>query len=306
MSTTLPITPDELLTTTRAVRRRIDCDRPVEREVIEELLTIALQAPTASNMQPWSFVVVTDPDTKAAIGEWYRKSWAAYEEMPFAAGNLPYEEPDRRSLQQRVMSSAAYLAKNYERMPVFIIPCLGMRPEAIDLPQSLVQATLYSSVIQAAWSIQLAARARGLGSCWTTLHLLHEREIGEIAGIPPASADGAADRLGYCKGTRLQVGPRARTLSTKVHWERSVGAPAPSRGLHEASRRYGQRSLASFGVTPRLARGGGRRTRGGPRGGGRSSRGVTNPPDRSSGSVGRERRHGSGAASTAIVTVRAR
>lgn len=219
MSTALPITPDELLTTTRAVRRRIDCERPVEREVIEELLTIALQAPTASNMQPWSFVVVTDPDTKAAIAEWYRKSWAAYEQMPFAAGNLPYEEPDRKALQKRVMSSAAYLAENYQRMPVFIIPCLGMRPEAIDLPQAFVQATLYSSVIQAAWSIQLAARARGLGSCWTTLHLLHEREIGEILAIPPEIGQTGLLTLGWCTGSDFKPAPR-EDLDTKVHWER--------------------------------------------------------------------------------------
>jgi nitroreductase len=217
----LPLTPDELLTTTRAVRRRIDCDRPVEREVVEECLQIALQAPTASNMQPWSFVVVTDPDRKAAIAEWYRKSWAAYEEMPFAAGNLPYEDPDRKALQQRVMDSATYLAHNFERMPVFVIPCLGMRPESLpDLSPSFVQATLYSSVIQAAWSLQLAARARGLGSCWTTLHLLYEREIGEILGIPyDQVCQAGLLTMGYCRGgAEFRPGPR-EPLESKIHWE---------------------------------------------------------------------------------------
>lgn len=219
-TTLLPLTPHELLTTTRAVRRRIDCDRPVAREVIEECLQIALQAPTASNMQPWSFVVVTDPDKKKAIGDWYRKSWAAYETMPFAASNLPYEEPERKALQQRVMTSAAYLAENFERMPVFVIPCLGMRPEAIpDLPPAFVQATLYSSVIQAVWSFQLAARHRGLGSCWTTLHLLHEREIGEVVGIPcDEVVQAGLLTLGYTKGTGFRPGPR-EPLATKVHWE---------------------------------------------------------------------------------------
>jgi nitroreductase len=220
MSTTLPFGPDELLTTTRAVRRRIDLERPVEREVIEECLGIALQAPTASNMQPWSFVVVTDGARKAAIAEWYRKSWAAYEEMPFAAGNLVYEDQGRNALQQRVMASASYLAQNYERMPVFVIPCLAMRPEAIpDLSPAFVQATLYSSVIQAVWSLQLAARARGLGSCWTTLHLLHEREIGEVLGIPYEIAQTGLLTLGYTKGTTFKPGPR-EPLATKIHWER--------------------------------------------------------------------------------------
>jgi len=217
-TTQIPLTPDELLTTTRAVRRRIDLDRPVDREVVEEVLEIALQAPTASNMQPWSFVVVTEPDKKAAIAEWYRKSWAAYEEMPFAAANLPYDDPARKALQQRVMDSATYLAEHFERMPVFVIPCLGMRPEAIDLPASFVQATLYSSVIQAAWSLQLAARARGLGSCWTTLHLLYEREIGEILGIPYEVVQTGLLTLGHAKGTDFRPGPR-EPLETKVHWE---------------------------------------------------------------------------------------
>ena len=220
MATLLPLSLDELLTTTRAVRKRIDCDRPVERELVEECLRIALQAPTASNMQPWSFVIVTDPERKAAIGEWYRKSWAAYEEMPFAAGNLPYEDPQRKALQGRVMDSAGYLAANYERMPVFVIPCFSPRPEAIPgLSPSFVQATLYSSVIQAAWSLQLAARARGLGSCWTTLHLLYEREIGEILGIPfDEVAQAGLITLGYTKGTDFKPGPR-EPLESKVHWD---------------------------------------------------------------------------------------
>ena len=72
------LTPDELLTTTRAVRRRLDFDRPVPREVLEECIAVALQAPSASNSQPWSFVVVTDPDRKAAIAAWYLKSYDAY------------------------------------------------------------------------------------------------------------------------------------------------------------------------------------------------------------------------------------
>src|SRR6478609_658590 len=82
----LELTPDELLSTTRAVRKRLDLERPVEREVLEECLQLAQQAPTASFSQNWHFVVVTDADKRAALGEIWRQVAYAYLER---RGGLP-------------------------------------------------------------------------------------------------------------------------------------------------------------------------------------------------------------------------
>src|SRR5262245_16290197 len=106
MSAQLPLTPDGLLTTTRAVRKRLDFTRPVERAVLEECLTIAQQAPTGSNLQNWHFVVVTDPNKRQALADVYRKGWAIYESLPLAAGNLTFADPHRNAQQARVMASA--------------------------------------------------------------------------------------------------------------------------------------------------------------------------------------------------------
>src|SRR5688572_8649457 len=109
-SPTQSLTPDELLTTTRAVRKRLDFSRPVERPVLEECLNIALQAPTASNMQHWRFVVVTDAAKRAVLAELYRKAWDIYVTMPIAAPNLKFDDPARNEGQIRVTDSAQYLA----------------------------------------------------------------------------------------------------------------------------------------------------------------------------------------------------
>src|SRR5262245_59824427 len=121
------LNPDELLTTTRAVRRRLDFERPVERSTIEECLRIALQAPTGGNRQRWHFVVVTDPVKRAAIAELYRKAWAVYLTTPTAAPYLRFDDPTRDAVQRRVGDSAQYLADNLERVPVLLVPCFPGR-----------------------------------------------------------------------------------------------------------------------------------------------------------------------------------
>jgi len=151
----LPLSPDELLTTTRAVRKRLDFDRPVERSVIEECLQIAIQAPTGSNLQRWHFVVVTDQAKRRAIAELYRKSWANYLTSPTAATNLRFDDPTRDKVQQRVGESAQYLADHLERAPVFLVPCFVGR---IDGQPSSAQAGTWGSILPAVWSFKLAAR----------------------------------------------------------------------------------------------------------------------------------------------------
>ena len=214
---TLPLSPDELLGTTRAVRRRLDLARPVERSVIEECLQLAQQAPTASNGQRWHFVVVTDPEKRRALAELYRRAWAVYETMPVAAGNLRFNDPVRDATQQRVMTSARYLAEQLHAVPVHVIPCITPRPDT--LPSHLLQASVYGSIIPAAWSFMLAARARGLGSSWTTLHLMHEAEAATLLGIPFAEmAQVALIPVAYTTSTAFRPAPRT-ALAGMVHWD---------------------------------------------------------------------------------------
>ncbi len=161
---------DEVLTTTRAVRRRLDLDRPVEPAVITECLRLAAQAPTGGNVQSWRFVVVTDPELRSGVAEYYRKGAQDY----LAAGVARA----KTDAQRRVAQSSVHLMENLHRVPVHVIPCMKGRPPEGN------QAGYYGSILPAVWSFALALRSRGLGSVWTTLHLAHETEVAELLGIP--------------------------------------------------------------------------------------------------------------------------
>src|SRR5262249_58366953 len=163
---------EHTLSTTRAVRKRMDLGRPVPHEVIVECLQLAVQAPTGGNRQGWQWVVVTDATKRRQIGEWYRESWYEYA----SAGRPSYAEDDpRRAQLPRVVTSARYLADHMGDVPVMVIPCHEGR---VDRPGTSNReiAGLYGSVLPAAWSFMLAARARGLGTAWATLPLKYERE----------------------------------------------------------------------------------------------------------------------------------
>ena len=197
---------DEVLSTTRAVRRRMDLDRPVPIDVVRECVELALQAPSGSNAQGWHFVVVTDEAKREALGAIYRKAFDVYETMPFAAGNLHFDDPTRNDQQQRVQSSARYLAVIMGRCPVLVVPCMEGR---VDGMPGWVSASQLGSIIPAAWSFCLAARARGLGTSWTSLHLMHEQEAAELLGIPYDTISQAALLpLAYTKGTDFKPGHR--------------------------------------------------------------------------------------------------
>jgi nitroreductase len=207
MSTDLTpgLTPDELLTTTRSVRKRLDLDRPVPIELVRECLEIALQAPTASNQQNWHFVVATDADQRSAIGEYYRRSFVEYAASEHFAGNLHADDPARAAVQTRVGDSAVYLAERMGQAPVLVIPCIDSG--GAELPAAN-QAGLWGSILPAAWSYMLAARARGLGVAWTTLHLRFEAEISELLGIPNGVRQGALLPTAYFTGTTFRPAPR--------------------------------------------------------------------------------------------------
>ena len=206
------LTPDELLSTTRAVRRRLDLERPVEREVLEECLRLAQQAPTAAYREDWHFVVVTDADTRAALGELWRKAARGYlARRPQAAAGLLVSDT------RRLLRSVAHLVKHIGDVPVHVIPCIGGRT---DGQPAAAQASPWGTIVPAAWSFMLAARARGLGTVWTTFHLAYEEEAAGLLGIPYEQVmQVALIPVAYTIGTDFRPA-RRKPLETMVHWDR--------------------------------------------------------------------------------------
>ncbi|OLT12543.1 nitroreductase [Pseudonocardia sp. CNS-139] len=199
---TLPLTPDELLTTTRSVRKRLDLSRPVPLELVRECIEIALQAPSGGNQQGWHWVVVTDPELRRQVGDYYLRSYTRYREAR-AARNAALG-PDKEAVMARVASSSDHLAEHMGDVPVLVLACLAARPEL----SGENQAPLWGSLLPAAWSYQLAARARGLGSAWTTLHMAYEKEVAELLGIPPEVRQGVLLPTAYYTGETFKPAPR--------------------------------------------------------------------------------------------------
>lgn len=213
---TLPLMPDELLTTTRSVRKRLDLTRPVPPELVRECLEIALQAPSGSNRQGWHWVVVTDPGARAKVGEFYRRAVEGYLASDGSAAKLFGADPARAPVQQRVGASVAYLGERMGQVPVLVIPCL--RLSSPRLPEGN-QAGLWGSLLPAVWSYMLAARARGLGTAWTTLHLTYEREVADLLGLPADVRQGALIPTAYYTGETFR--PAARlALDEVLHFDR--------------------------------------------------------------------------------------
>ncbi|MGV9710841.1 nitroreductase family protein [Gordonia sp. NPDC003424] len=195
MTDLLPLNPDELLSTTRSVRKRLDLDRPVPMDVVHECLEIALQAPSGSNTQSWHWIVLTDADLKQQIADHYARSYADY------AASRPKTDD---ATMGRIRSSAQYLADVMGQVPVLVV---GAIDTGSDLPAGN-QASIWGSLLPAAWSFSLALRARGLGSSWTTLHLIYEKEIAELLGIPPSVHQGVLLPVAYTKGTEFKAASR--------------------------------------------------------------------------------------------------
>jgi nitroreductase len=191
---------DEVLRTTRSVRRRIDFDRPVEREVIEECIEIATQAPTGIPAEAWRFLILTDPEPKRALAGLYRQAFSALAE---ARGG-------------KVKASQQQLADRLDEMPALIIVCAEGRPAADSVP---LQVSFYGSILPAAWSLMLALRARGIGATWTTLHLLHEREAAAQLGIPDNVTQTILLPVGYTMNAVLRPAER-RPAADITYWNR--------------------------------------------------------------------------------------
>jgi nitroreductase len=217
----LDFSPDEVLATTRSVRKRLDLSRPVDPGVIRECLELAIQAPSGANSQGWHFVVVTDPEPRQALGAIYRKGLATYVERS-ASGHplLNYAEysPEQVARLMRVRDSAWHLAEHMQEVPVLIVPCIRCRGRADGL-STVEQAGLWGSIMPAIWSFMLAARVRGLGTCWTSVHLYYEQEAAEVLGIPYEQVTQAAlIPVAYTLGTDFKPAAR-KPLESVLHWD---------------------------------------------------------------------------------------
>lgn len=204
-TTDTALAADEVIATTRSVRSGLDLTRPVARELIEECVDLALQAPSGSNIQNAHFVVVTDPETRRALGDVYRRGWQAYLESPWFFGKLAYEDYRQQPGEierfqqwaQWATQQVDWLVEHMHEVPVLVVPCVafgegtarsvyeqsGVTRET-PLPLGVTHAATYGNVLPAATQFRLAARARGLGSCWTVVHLFYEKDAADVLGIP--------------------------------------------------------------------------------------------------------------------------
>jgi nitroreductase len=197
----LDLDPDQLLSTTRAVRKRLDLGRPVDDDLVRECVAAALQAPSGSNNITMRFVVVKDPAKRAAVADIYASCFDVYRTMPFYAGAIKKDTAELQGQQDRVTDSANYLAERMGEVPVLVVGAVeGVRADG--MPGS-VSAAVYGNILPAMWSFMLAARARGLGTAWTTIHLMKEREVADVLGIP------------YDTVQQVCLSPLAHTLGTE-------------------------------------------------------------------------------------------
>ncbi len=210
----LELSADDVLTTTRSVRKRLDFDTPVERSVITECIDVALQAPTGSNTQGWQWMIVEDAAKKKAITDFYATNFAAYAKMSkpeYAPGDV------RAESRERVVDSAQYLADNFHRAPFLVIPLIAGRLD--EGTSTMGQASAWGSILPAVWSFMLALRNRGLGSAWTTLHLPNEREVADLLGIPfEGYTQAGLFPVAYTLGTDFKPAKRL-PAEQLMHWD---------------------------------------------------------------------------------------
>ena len=213
----LDLTTDELLTTTRAVRKRLDYDRPVDDADIRECVRTAMQAPSGSNAMTMQFVVVKDEAKRAKIGEIYRQCFDIYKSMDGVyAGSIKKDTDVEQAQQDRVTTSADYLGQTMGQAPALVIACTSGR---VDGASGMIAASTMGNVLPAMWSFMLAARARGLGTAWTTVGLMMEQEIADVVGIPFDEVQQAClSPLAHTKGTDFKPAMRPEP-DTIIHWD---------------------------------------------------------------------------------------
>jgi nitroreductase len=215
---TLDLTVDELLTTTRNVRKRLDLRRPVERSIIEDCLRIATQAPNGSNNQEWEWIVVDDPAVRKEIAALHREGLATFVELSAKNASVSRNHDiGRNDRRTEISASVAYLIEHLHEVPALVIPTIRT-PARLEGQNVFFQASVWGSVIQAAWSFMLALRSRGLGSSWTTLQLWREAETASLLGIPyPEYTQVCLLPVAYTVGTDFRPAQR-RPPADILHW----------------------------------------------------------------------------------------
>ena len=200
---------DRLLSTTRAVRRRLDLTRPVPRALVLDCIRLSQQAPTASNTQTWRWLLVDDPGMRRELGALYAQG------LPAIQQSRTQVSADAQT--QRVYASASWLAEHMAEVPLLAIPCVeGRLPDGAPL---VVAASVFGSIYQAVWSFQLALRSRGLGSTFTTVTLLFEEQVRKLLGIPEDVMQVALLPVAWTRGGDFE--PAARPpVESIVHWNR--------------------------------------------------------------------------------------
>jgi nitroreductase len=209
----LNLSAEEVLTTTRAVRKRLDLERPVERAVVETCLRLAFQAPNGSNQQTWGWVVVDDPSTRVEMAAIYL---AALREFVGRARTADDPPPPDTPEQRRMAASVMHLTEHMAEVPVLLIPTFHGRVEGKAV---FWQASRWGSIAPAVWSLMLALRLHGLGSAWTTLHLLREREMGDLLGIPDTETQAGMFPIAYTIGSEFKAADRSKS-DEQIRWNR--------------------------------------------------------------------------------------
>ncbi len=213
---------DRLLSTTRAVRRRLDLERPVPAGVILDCIDVAEQAPTGGNQSSRRWLVVRDPETKAALAELYRSAGGNWISEAYAgvAGTGHHNEGALRS--------ADHLARHLQDVPAIVLATIYGEHDGSGRPG------LFDSVIQAAWSFCLALRSRGLGSAWTTLHMNEADRVAELLGIPDGVTQIVLLPVAWTVGDDFSPAPRrpARDITWFDHWGRTLERPGDGAPVH--------------------------------------------------------------------------
>jgi nitroreductase len=206
----------EALMTTRSMRRLTD-DPPVTDEEIEHCLRAAAQAPSGGNVQPYHFVVITDPEARAVMADIYQRGWRRY--RPAVLASLPpFPSRAAETSFRRSVELSQHLADHLADTPSVLFCLASHEQTLVDDEGPLDIGTLHASVFPAVQNFLLAARGIGLGTTLTTVFRVHNDEVRDAFGLPPHLDPVALVPIGRPQGC-FGVAPR-KPIEKITHWNR--------------------------------------------------------------------------------------